>query len=98
VFFDKAHNVNYNNKSIDEKVKKSDVLFTEDIAIIHISGNKESSGRILKVGQGLYKCFGMVKAEVIGHNVNIMMPSLFAEKHDDYLSHYYKTGRQIIFN
>ena len=44
-----------------EHVKKSDILFTEDATVIHISGNKESSGRILKTSQGLKKCFGWDK-------------------------------------
>jgi hypothetical protein len=35
-------------KSIDEHIKTSDVLFNEDTAIIHVSGNKESIGKILK--------------------------------------------------
>ena len=38
-----AHN------SLDEHLKKSDILFTEDTTVIHISGQKESSGRIVKV-------------------------------------------------
>jgi len=46
---------------VQEHIKKSDILFTEDAAVIHISGVKESSGRILKVSQGLYKCFGLSK-------------------------------------
>ena len=37
---------------------KSDMLFSDEAVIIHISGNKESSGRILKVSNGLKKCFG----------------------------------------
>jgi hypothetical protein len=37
---------------------KSDMLFSDEAVIVHISGNKESSGRMLKVSNGLKKCFG----------------------------------------
>jgi len=34
---------------VDERVRKSEVLFSNDAVVVHISGNKESSGRVLKV-------------------------------------------------
>lgn len=40
-------------KSIDEHNKTSDILFSSNTAVIHISGNKESIGKILKTSQGL---------------------------------------------
>ena len=40
---------NVAHNSMDENVKRSDVLFSEDSTVVHISGNKDSSGRILKV-------------------------------------------------
>jgi len=47
--------------SDDDMGKKSEILFTEDTAVIHISGNRETSGRIVKVSHGLHKCFGYTK-------------------------------------
>lgn len=82
---------------MDEHAKSSDVLFSEDNSIIHVSGNKESVGKILKTSQGLSKVFGYSKTEVIGHSVNILMPALFARKHTEFLERFFKTGRQIIF-
>jgi PAS domain S-box-containing protein len=86
------------HNSMDDLVKKSDVLFTEDATVVHISGNKDSSGRVLKVSQGLQKCFGYNKSEVIGHNVNFLMPNLIGNRHNDLLDKFYKTGRQRVFN
>ncbi|CDW90925.1 pas pac domain protein [Stylonychia lemnae] len=97
-YFDKAHNVDFAQKSIQDHVKRSDILFTEDSTVFHISGNRESSGRVLKVSQGLFKCFGFSKQEVIGHNITIAMPSLFAGRHNEFLDCYYRTGRTNIFN
>lgn len=44
--------------SEEELAKKSEILFTEDTTVVHISGNRETSGRIVKASHGLTKCFG----------------------------------------
>ncbi len=41
-----------------DDTQKSDLLFSDEAVIVHISGNKESSGRMLKVSNGLKRCFG----------------------------------------
>ena len=35
-------------KSVDEHLKTSDILFSDDTTVLHVSGNKESIGKILK--------------------------------------------------
>ena len=80
-------------KSIDEHAKTSDVLFSPDTTVIHISGNRESIGMILKTSQGLSTVFGYSKTEVIGHSTNILMPTLFAKRHTDFMERFFKTGR-----
>jgi hypothetical protein len=47
-FIDKAYNTMNAKKSVDEHIKTSDVLFNEDTTVLHVSGNKESIGKILK--------------------------------------------------
>lgn len=91
-----ANNTAHN--SMDENIKRSEILFSEDSTVIHISGNKDSSGRILKVSQGLNKCFGYNKTEVNGHNINFLMPNIIGIRHNDFLDKFYKTGRQRVFN
>ena len=84
-------------KSVDEHIKTSDVLFNEDTTVLHVSGIKESIGKILKTSQGLSKVFGYSKTEVIGHSVNILMPTLFAKRHAEFMERFFRTGRQVIF-
>ncbi|HEY9163500.1 MAG TPA: diguanylate cyclase, partial [Magnetovibrio sp.] len=38
------------------------------------------------------RMFGYDKAEILGHNVKMLMPSPYAEGHDQYLAHYLSTG------
>lgn len=83
---------------MDELVKTSDVLFAEDTVVIHISGNKETAGRIVKTNQGLTKIFGYSKSEVLGHFVNILMPGIFAKRHNEFLEKFFRTGRKTMFN
>lgn len=67
VYIDKATNattaalVSVQGGEGEDVVKKSDILFTEDTTVIHISGNRDTSGRIVKVSHGLSKCFGYSK-------------------------------------
>ena len=74
-------------------MKHSDVLFSDDTTVLHVSGNKESVGKILKTSQGLSKVFGYSKNEVIGHSVNILMPTLFAKNHAEFMDRFFRTGR-----
>src|SRR5262245_9642330 len=42
------------------------------------------------------RLFGLTAAEAIGHNVNILMPSPYRERHDGYIQHYLDTGERRI--
>ena len=97
IFIERGFNTGLGKKSFDEVGKSHEILFNDDTAVIHLSGNKESMGKILKTSQGLSKVFGYSKTEVIGHSINILMPQIFAKKHSDFLERFFKTGRQIVF-
>lgn len=69
----------------DNVLTSSEILFSEEAVILHISGNKESSGKIMKTSKGLKKCFGFDRQEMNGQNVTILMTNMFANKHNAFL-------------
>ena len=93
MYLERAYNNQGNKKNLEEVNKSHDIIFSNDTAIIHLSGNKESIGKILKTSSSLTKVFGYNKTEVLGHSVNILMPAIFAKKHSEFLERYFKTGR-----
>lgn len=52
----------------------------------------DAQGRIEAFNPGAERVFGYPRAEVLGRNVSMLMPSPFREEHDGYLARYLETG------
>jgi methyl-accepting chemotaxis protein len=76
----------------DTKVQFDTVLNLIPESIVIINDNME----IIYVNQYIEKMFGYCKEELMGKNVNILMPSPDHENHDSYVRNYQRTGKAKI--
>lgn len=81
------------NEALREReARLRSILETAPDAIIVI----DEAGAIESFSPAAERLFGFHADDVIGKNVNILMPSPYREKHDSYVQHYLKTGERKI--
>ena len=56
----------------------------------------DAKGTIETVNDAALAMFGYQEDELIGQNVNVLMPSPYKQEHDSYLRHYLETGERRI--
>jgi two-component system, LuxR family, sensor kinase FixL len=56
----------------------------------------DEAGRIERFSRAAERQFGWTEAELLGHNVSLLMPSPYREQHDAYLRRYLETGERRI--
>lgn len=76
----------------EREARLSTILDTAVDAIIVI----DERGRIESFSASAARLFGYAPAEVIGRNVDVLMPSPYREEHDGYIRRYLETGERRI--
>jgi two-component system, LuxR family, sensor kinase FixL len=76
----------------DREARLRSILETVPDAIITI----DERGAIESFSPAAERLFGYSAGEVVGRNVNILMPSPYHERHDGYLARYLATGERRI--
>lgn len=56
----------------------------------------DEMGVIESINPSALRMFGYSAAEVIGHNVSVLMPAPFSDEHDNYMQRYLHTGQKRI--
>jgi PAS domain S-box-containing protein len=84
-------------KRDEERLRQSEtrmqaVLNTAADAIVTM----DIHGMIRSVNPASERMFGYTAAEMIGHNVGLLMPSPYRDEHDRYLTRYLQTGEKHI--
>jgi two-component system, LuxR family, sensor kinase FixL len=90
------HDLSARNQ-LDEQLRASDARWraivdsaVDGIVVI------DAHGRVESFNPAAERLFGYREADVLGHNVNMLMPSPYREEHDRYLARYLATGRAKI--
>jgi two-component system sensor kinase FixL len=77
---------------LERKARLTSILETVPDAIIVIDGR----GVIESFSPAAERLFGHASADVVGHNVSMLMPAPYRTAHDGYLEHYHATGEKRI--
>lgn len=76
----------------EREARLTSILSTVPDAIVTIDEN----GTIESFSEAASRQFGYEPAEVIGHNVKMLMPSPYREEHDGYIARYKATGEKRV--
>ncbi|KAI9326870.1 hypothetical protein BDR26DRAFT_940900 [Obelidium mucronatum] len=67
-------------------------MFSEDNGLITISGEKSNMCQVIHANPAFLKLFGFKKHELVGENINKIIPNPFCTIHDVLVSRYVETG------
>lgn len=76
----------------ESKIRLSSIIETAVDGIITIS----TKGIIETINPAAARLFGYTPEEVIGKNINVLMPSPYHEQHDRYIQNYHTSGERKI--
>ncbi|WP_419769540.1 MAG: PAS domain S-box protein [Candidatus Marinarcus sp.] len=95
IIFNYINKIQSSKETIKEKEQRLNSIFNNTFdAIIIINDN----GIIEQINKATHSIFGYTKEELIGKNVNILVPEPHHHKHDNYIKNHSKEIRSKIIN
>ncbi|CAD8070227.1 unnamed protein product [Paramecium primaurelia] len=70
----------------------------ESTALISISAEDGNFSRILGLNQSCAKTFGYTKSELLDRKINVLMPNIYAQYHDQFLEGYTQNQESRVLN
>ena len=74
------------------------LLFKSDTGLVICNGDKGNEGIIEKVNEEFNNIFKYKDNELIGKNINILMPKIFMINHNNYIKNYLEIGEKKFIN
>lgn len=80
--------------------KSSTSIPTEDerVAVLKVDGERHSIGTLLHVNSAACRMFGRTRSQMLGRNMDMLLPPPIAAAHDTFLKSYARTGRGCLVN
>lgn len=70
---------------MEDNSAKIDTLLSKENKIAIVSGDKPAFGRIVKISTSASSMFGFTKNELLGQHMNVLMPFILQQPHNDVL-------------
>ena len=70
---------------MEDNSAKIDTLLSKENKIVIVSGDKPAFGRIVKISTSASSMFGFTKNELLGQHMNVLMPFIIQQPHNDIL-------------
>ena len=81
-----------------ENESNTEGLMGDRMAIVTISSALENLGDVIDMNTGVVRLVGHSRADLIGSNVNRLVPNPYSNHHDMYLKRYLETGYSRMMN
>ena len=88
------------NENFSEQISQNyySILFNKDTGIIIANGDKGKEGLIEKTNLQIEKIFKYKCEELKGVNINILMPKIYSQVHNDFIKRFYDIGEKLIID
>ncbi len=84
--------------AMEERMSDFEIMFADDTAIVSISADKGSLCKITNTNAGIRNVFAYNRMEILGQDVSVLMPPMFASKHRFFIEEFVRTGKEMIIN